>query len=131
MTNLEAAWLAGLLEGEGYFQITKPRHHHPTQVVIRLSMTDGDVIEKASKLLNNVPINQKAKTTGRKTIYSISLSKKDEVEKILFQILPFMGERRSQKINECLEVIKERRLVLSETRRNQQVKAANTRWSKG
>ncbi len=130
MTDLESAWLAGLLEGEGYFQITKPRHHHPTQVVIRLSMTDKDVVEKAAKLLNNVPINQKARTTERKIIYAISLSKRDEVEKILLQILPFMGNRRSQRINECLEVIKERRLILSETRKEQQIKAANARWSK-
>jgi hypothetical protein len=130
MTDLESAWLAGLLEGEGYFQITKPRHHHPTQVVIRLSMTDKDVVEKAAKLLNNVPINQKARTTKRKPIYAISLSKRDEVEKILLQILPFMGNRRGQRINECLEVIKERRKFLSETRREQQIKAANARWSK-
>ena len=130
MADIDAAWLAGLLEGEGYFQITKPRHHHPTQIVIRLSMTDKDVVEKAAKLLNNVPINEKAKTTERKTIYAISLTKRDEVEKVLLQILPYMGSRRTQRINECLKVIQERRLVLSETRKEQQVKAAQIRWSK-
>jgi hypothetical protein len=130
MTDIDASWLAGLLEGEGYFQITKPRHHHPTQVVIRLSMTDKDVVERAAKLLNNVPINEKAKTTERKTIYAISLSKRDEVEKVLLQILPHMGNRRTQRINECLEVIQERRLVLSETRKEQQSKAAKIRWEK-
>ena len=130
MTDIDASWLAGLLEGEGYFQITKPRHHHPTQVVIRLSMTDKDVVERAAKLLNNVPINEKAKTTERKTIYAISLTKRDEVEKVLLQILPYMGSRRTQRINECLKVIQERRLVLSETRKEQQVKAAQIRWSK-
>jgi intein/homing endonuclease len=130
MSDTEAAWLAGLLEGEGYFQITKPRHHHPTQVLIRLSMTDKDVVEKAARLLNNIPINQKARTTERKTIYAISLSKRDEVEKILLQILPYMGSRRSQKINECLEVIKERRQIIAETRKEQQIKAANIRWGK-
>jgi hypothetical protein len=130
MTDIDAAWLAGLLEGEGYFQITKPRHHHPTQVVIRLAMTDKDVVEKAAKLLNNVPINEKAKTTERKTIYAISLTKRDEVEKVLLQILPYMGSRRTQRINECLEVIEERRLVLSETRKEQQSKAAKIRWEK-
>ena len=130
MTDIEAAWLAGLLEGEGYFQITKPRHHHPTQIVIRLSMTDKDVVEKAAKLLNNVPINEKSKTTERKTIYAISLTKRDEVEKVLLQILPYMGSRRTQRINECLKVIQERRLVLSETRKEQQSKAAKIRWEK-
>jgi hypothetical protein len=130
MTDIDASWLAGLLEGEGYFQITKPRHHHPTQVVIRLSMTDKDVVERAAKLLNNVPINEKAKTTERKTIYAISLSKRDEVEKVLLQILPHMGNRRTQRINECLDVIQERRLVLSETRKEQQSKAAKIRWEK-
>jgi hypothetical protein len=130
MTDIEAAWLAGLLEGEGYFQITKPRPHHPTQVVIRLAMTDKDVVEKAARLLNNIPVNEKAKTTERKTIYAISLSKRDEVEKILLQILPFMGSRRSKKINECLEVIKERRQILAETLKEQKIEAANIRWSK-
>jgi hypothetical protein len=129
MTDIDAAWLAGLLEGEGYFQITKSRPNNPTQVLIRLSMTDKDVVEKAAKLLN-VPINCKAQTTEKKTIYSISLSRRDDVEKVLLQILPHMGSRRSGRINECLETIKERRQVLSETRRDQQVKAAQIRWSK-
>jgi hypothetical protein len=129
MTDIDAAWLAGLLEGEGYFQITKSRPNNPIQVLIRLSMTDNDVVEKAAKLLN-VPINCKAQTTEKKTIYSISLSRRDDVEKVLLQILPHMGSRRSGRINECLETIKERRQVLSETRRDQQVKAAQIRWSK-
>ena len=129
MTDIDAAWLAGLLEGEGYFQITKPKPNHPTQVLIRLAMTDKDVVEKASKLLN-VSINCKAKTTEKKTIYSISLSRKDDVEKVLLQILPHMGSRRSERITECLETISERRKVLSETRREQQVKAAKIRWEK-
>ena len=129
MTDIDAAWLAGLLEGEGYFQITKPKPNHPTQVLIRLAMTDKDVVEKASKLLN-VPINCKAQTTEKKTIYSISLSRKDDVEKVLLQILPHMGSRRSERITECLETITERRQVLSETRREQQVKAAKIRWEK-
>ena len=129
MTDIDAAWLAGLLEGEGYFQITKPKPNHPTQVLIRLAMTDKDVVEKASKLLN-VSINCKAKTTEKKTIYSISLSRKDDVEKVLLQILPHMGSRRSERITECLETITERRQVLSETRREQQVKAAKIRWEK-
>ena len=102
MTNTEAAWLAGLLEGEGYFQITKPRHHHPTQVVIRLSMTDKDVVEKAANLLK-VSINSKAETSEKKTIYSFTLSRRDDVEKTLIQILPHMGSRRSKKINKCID----------------------------
>jgi hypothetical protein len=129
MTNLDTAWLAGLLEGEGYFQITKPRHHHPTQVVIRLSMTDEDVVKKVAKLLS-VPVNHKARTTKRKAIYSISLSKRDEVEKVLLQILPFMGSRRAQRIHECLDAIRKRRQVIAETRKEQQIRAANIRWNK-
>lgn len=129
MNHIDAAWLAGLLEGEGYFQITKPRPNNPIQVLIRLSMTDKDVVEKAANLLN-VPINCKAKTSEKKTIYSISLSRRDDVEKVLLQILPHMGSRRSQKIEECLEVIKERRKLLSETLKEKKVKAANIRWKK-
>jgi len=129
MTDIEAAWLSGLLEGEGYFQITKPRPNHPTQVLIRLSMTDKDVVQKAANLLN-VPVNCKAKTSEKKTIYSCTLSRRDEVENVLMNILPHMGNRRSKKILECIEVIIERRKVLSETLSEKRKKAATIRWSK-
>ena len=129
MSEIEYAWLAGLLEGEGYFQITKPRPNHPTQVLIRLSMTDKDVVEKAANLLK-VSINSKAETSEKKTIYSFTLSRRDDVEKTLIQILPHMGSRRSKKINECIDVIKQTRKILSETLSEKRKKAATIRWSK-
>jgi hypothetical protein len=129
MTDIDAAWLSGLLEGEGYFQITKARPNHPTQVLIRLSMTDKDVVEKAANLLN-VSVNCKAKTSEKKTIYSFSLSRRDDVEEVLKQVLPHMGNRRGKKIKECIDVINERRIILSETLSEKRKKAATIRWSK-
>jgi hypothetical protein len=129
MSEIDAAWLSGLLEGEGYFQITKPRPNHPIQVLIRLSMTDKDVVEKAANLLN-VPVNCKAETSQKKTIYSLTLSRRNDVEKVLIQILPHMGSRRGKKIKECIDVINERRKILSETLSEKRKKAATIRWSK-
>lgn len=43
MTPEEVAWVAGLLEGEGYFSISSARHR---QARVVCSMTDEDVVRK-------------------------------------------------------------------------------------
>ena len=52
MTEIEIAWLAGLLEGEGSFGLTgyaaKKSKVFPT---ISLAMTDLDIIERAGALI--------------------------------------------------------------------------------
>ena len=123
----EAAWLAGLLEGEGYFQVTKPRKHHPSQSLIRLGMTDRDIVEKASSILN-VPMGEKI-YPNKKNVYSFSLSRKDDVEKVLLQILPFMGKRRSERIGELLYNISQRRRSIVEIGNEDKVRAAKMRWN--
>ncbi len=44
--NVDIAWLAGLVEGEGSF------HMSTRSIAIILTMTDRDVVERAATLLN-------------------------------------------------------------------------------
>lgn len=125
----EAAWLAGLLEGEGYFQVTKPRKNNPSLSLIRLGMTDKDTVEKAASILN-VPVCEKV-YPNKKNVYSFSLSRKDDVEKVLLHILPFMSKRRSERIGELLYNIAQRRRTIIEVGNKDKVKAAQIRWNKG
>lgn len=58
MTEIEVAWLAGLLEGEGSFGLdTRALHKYkvstaPPAPYIKISMVDKDVIERVAVLVN-------------------------------------------------------------------------------
>jgi hypothetical protein len=47
--EFELYWLAGLLEGEGSFVKGPPSR--PNCPIVQLAMTDGDVVERAARLL--------------------------------------------------------------------------------
>lgn len=90
-------WLAGLLEGEGSFTLN--RGLFPT---IGLAMTDYDVVEKAAKIMgvNNIYLEKKTKQ-GWKDAYRAQLIGYHAV-RVMERIKPYMGERRTKKINEVL-----------------------------
>jgi len=102
MTSEEIAWLAGIIEGEGYFGIYKGQWK-PGIARLQIGMTDRDVIEKIANLLNTtVSINNRGK---KKTCYFTSLARRRDLKRLLISILPYMGNRRSSKIHELLEHI--------------------------
>jgi hypothetical protein len=56
ISDVEIAWMAGLLEGEGSFGLDKrskqryEKSTSPPGAYVKISMTDEDVIEKMAKL---------------------------------------------------------------------------------
>ena len=103
MTDIEAAWLAGLLEGEGCFQIRRTPKGS-LQVGVRLNMCDRDVVERAAMLAEaaivrtHVPKNPKHNTT-----HYFYISGNGAIRTMMI-ILPFMGERRTAKIKSIITV---------------------------
>lgn len=93
----DVAWLAGLLEGEGSFQISA---HN--SIILSVEMTDEDIIQRVSILLNTSYALVKPRKAHFKTSYRLQI-KGSRAAAIMSQILPFMGERRSKKIKECTE----------------------------
>jgi len=99
MTKTEIAWLAGFLEGEGCFHY----HDSPMQKSLRIAVngTDGDVIRRAAALMGckaNGPYPRKA---PRKPVFQFTCSG-FKAARIMKLILPYMGLRRTAKINEVL-----------------------------
>ena len=93
-----------MFEGEGCIHIkTKEKG-----VCIQIQMTDGDVIKRFASIMDygNVcgPHKEKNKRYKPywKEYYRWSVVKKAEVIRILNLLLPFLGERRSEKANEAL-----------------------------
>lgn len=101
MTDLELAWLAGLLEGEAAFCHERYEEKY-TRAVISIKMTDRDVIERVADLVGGQRITlMRAERAGYKDQYRVRL-RGARAREIMQLILPYMGERRAAKIRECL-----------------------------
>lgn len=103
----EIAWLAGLLEGEGHFRMdARGGYAYPS---VELNMADLDIVERATQIMHDIGHGQaqlKQRTArqppGRLTQWRIVVNGV-AAELVMLAILPYMGERRSQRIKEILE----------------------------
>lgn len=94
-------WLAGLIEGEGCFDMANkitPR--------IRVGMTDLDIVIRAAIILNAPNVIGASRKIGKKT-YNIALHG-DPAISWMMKLYPYMGKRRQNKIMECFLKWKER-----------------------
>lgn len=104
-SDLEVAWLAGLLEGEGCFSLNRDRRpgNRRPSLVVKLKMTDADVVVRAGKLMNSPSVRRERDT--RKEANSdcyVSRVTGAKAERVMRMVLPHMGTRRTEKINELL-----------------------------
>jgi hypothetical protein len=87
----DTIWLAGLLEGEGTFDLHRGRYPR-----VRLGMTDRDVVGRAASLLD-ASIRLSLHAAPAKPTWHTEISGARAAE-VMRAILPHMGARRSQKI---------------------------------
>ncbi len=98
-TEIEVAYIAGLLEGEGTFL---RKGFCP---IIQIGMTDLDVIEEAAKVINigNRKIYiENDKRPNHKLKYAFCLAGRDAL-KWMKLIRPYMRSRRGKEIDEIIE----------------------------
>jgi hypothetical protein len=110
MTEIEIAWLAGLLEGEGCFfgaHNGKRSRGINNSCKVYLSMTDLDVVKKAGGLIGVEVRSYQPNRPNSKMAHRLQIHG-DKAVSLMQAILPFMGERRSKKIQELLERAKNR-----------------------
>ena len=120
----EIAYIAGLLEGEGSFYVTKPHlSQHSSAVLISIIMTDLDVIEKAALILGGgSKINKYESKKGNKTAYKFVVTGSNLAIEWMNLIYPLMGNRRQQKIREIIDYWNNR---LDKSERMRQFNAEN------
>lgn len=91
MSRDDLLWLAGLLEGEGTFDLHRGKYPR-----VRVGMSDRDVVGRAATLLGaRVRLSLKPAPNAAMWHAEISGTKATE---IMVAILPHMGARRSAKI---------------------------------
>lgn len=108
MTPVEAAWLAGILEGEGAFILVKrPLASGETAKYprIQLGMTDRDVVDRARVLVGagRIYVQDRTETSDRhnKPLYSWAVQG-PAARSVIEEIYPLLGERRRGRIDEIL-----------------------------
>lgn len=99
MTETEAAYVAGLLEGEGCFDFNAGDPRYPR---IRCETTDRDVADKLVELVGGRISLSKRRQAHHKQAYMWFLNGRDNVEPVLVAIRPWMSQRRTAKIDELL-----------------------------
>ena len=87
METTEAAWLAGLVEGEGWLGST----------AIRIEMTDSDVVARAATLMQG-SFTPRPRRGNNKLAYRANVYGPQAVQ-VMSAIRPYMGERRGHKID--------------------------------
>jgi LAGLIDADG DNA endonuclease family protein len=101
-SDSSVAWLAGLIEGEGW--IGAGSSGHARRVRLSVAMTDRDVIERAADLLGAERIRTKtAHRAHWADVYEAEV-RGEKALPVLRTILPLLGERRSAKCRHAIEL---------------------------
>lgn len=94
-------WLAGILEGEAYFG----KQTINTSPGIAVEMTDEDIIQRVCLIFNTKYCKPKVRQPTHKQSYKTIIRGQRAID-IMKIIYPIMGERRKNKILECIESYK-------------------------
>lgn len=89
-------WVAGLLEGEGYFG------RNGSTIIVRCAMTDLDTIERLAAIIGVGQVFEHGATKGHKPIWDWGIYSKNAAQWMM-TLWPLMGTRRRQRISELLE----------------------------
>lgn len=103
-SDVEIAWAAGLIEGEGCFTLHSKRHPY-----FLLDMCDLDVLEKFNKIFPQTNLRGPyvdIKRPDHKTRYRVDAFGPKCIE-IMDAVYPYMGSRRKDKINALLLIYAE------------------------
>ena len=101
LTEIEAAWLAGIMEGDGCFTLHFGKNAKGTPR-LALAMTDQDIVDRVAVLLKTESRTTDWRTKGNKAIWRTTLARLEDLKYTLEKIYPFMGVRRKQRIDELL-----------------------------
>lgn len=108
LSKTEIAWLAGLFEGEAHFGLdsrSTQRYKKSTAIpasYIRLSMTDEDVVSRVAQLLNKNVFSETRLTATNKKVFNCHIGDRLTLLYLLPRLLPYMGQRRTEKIKSSL-----------------------------
>lgn len=107
MQDKDYAWAAGILDGEETFLLVPDKRSRHIECRISCEMNDVDLIERLYNVLRAGRIYDRVRTNG-KASKQVIISKRSDVYRVLNYIRPYMGIRRTKRIDEIISHLKER-----------------------
>jgi hypothetical protein len=95
-THTEAAWLAGLFEGEGWVGV----NNGSSQMV--LQMVDEDIVQRFAALVGTGTVRTVPSKRGHQTLYRWTKGGRPFVEGFLRATRDHLGQRRLQQFEDAL-----------------------------
>ena len=105
-SDLEIVWLAGLLEGEGYFCLDRHQRgggRHRPSVEVGIEMSDEDVVRRAALTMNSNVRYRKPRKLNHKPTW-VATARGQKAVDVMTLVHEHMGERRSARIAELLSM---------------------------
>lgn len=97
MTPEEEAWVAGIIEGEGYIR------HVSRAYRLVVTMTDEDIIRRVHAVTGVGTVNGPYQAKGnRKPAWRWQSTRKAETVEVLRRIRPWLGDRRGREADAVL-----------------------------
>jgi hypothetical protein len=104
----EAAWLAGILEGEGSFMLIKGRSRTGRRYLPRVSMqsSDEDTITRVHAISGVGVTSGPIIRSNRKPVWMWACSRVMDAVPLMVAVRIFMGKRRGQQIDSILMTLR-------------------------
>ena len=106
MNAVEAAWVAGLLEGEGTFSLSQKANSRRYPALV-CGMTDHDVLLKLQRIAGGTLSGPHWAEKSTKPYWTWQQSRRTELRELLLAIQPHLGQRRETRVAEQLARIDE------------------------
>jgi hypothetical protein len=97
--ELEFHWLVGILEGEGTFLRGPPSR--PGTPILRVSMTDRDVVDRVAKLFERAVVRLRRRKPHHKLPYATTI-KGAPATRVMYAVRPFLGKTRQLQIDRAI-----------------------------
>jgi hypothetical protein len=104
--ELEFHWLVGILEGEGTFLRGAPSR--PGTPILRVSMTDCDVIEHVARLFGRAVVRLRRRKAHHKFPYATTIKGTHAVQ-LMYAVRPFLSQTRQLQIDRAILSVQTRR----------------------
>jgi hypothetical protein len=94
--ELDFHWLVGVLEGEGTFLRGAPSN--PGSPILRVSMTDRDVVERVAKLFGRAVVQLRRRKPHHKIPYATTI-KGGPAAQVMSAVRPHLGRTRQHQVD--------------------------------
>jgi len=106
MTEIQVAWIAGLVEGEGCISVGSC--HGWQRASVSVAMTDYDVILRLQQWSGVGCITAARRIAGKKQAWVWTVNKQVDLADLLSKIFPFLCSRRQAKAQSALDLLNEK-----------------------